>query len=68
MKSSLVDPFRHRQHHARAHVLRPEARLAIAQCGVDKFDFVHDVCCFEKEAEYSSSLPSSQWIFTSPLR
>src|SRR5688572_7815994 len=40
----LVYLLRDRHHHARAHIVRPEALLAVAQGCIDKTNFSHGVC------------------------
>jgi hypothetical protein len=39
--AGIVYPFRNGQHHARAHVFRPQARLAITQRRVNELNLIH---------------------------
>ncbi len=41
LEAGVVDAVGDGEHHACAHVFRPQTRLTVAQSGIDKFNFTH---------------------------
>src|SRR4026207_431833 len=70
IEAGLIHMTQRRMHHARGHVVRPQAGVAIAQSGVDDANFFHAASSLRylsSNSAYSlirtSNLPSSAGFF-----